>query len=70
MTSNGNLAGDMMLSAGLTLRELEKQLIERTLAQTGGNRSRAAEMLGISLRTVRNKIRDYGLPGRSAYAND
>jgi DNA-binding NtrC family response regulator len=70
MTSNGNLAGDMMLSAGLTLRELEKQLIERTLAQTGGNRSRAAEMLGISLRTVRNKIRDYGLPARSAYAND
>jgi len=70
MTSNGNLAGDMTLSPGLTLRELEKQLIERTLAQTGGNRSRAAEMLGISLRTVRNKIRDYGLPARSAYAND
>ena len=32
--------------------------------------ARAAEILGISLRTVRNKIRDYGLPSRSAYAND
>ena len=35
-----------------------------TLAATGGNRSRTAEMLGVSLRTVRNKIRSYGLPPR------
>ena len=52
------------LEAGLTLRELEKQLLERTLEATGGNRTRAAMMLGISLRTVRNKIREYGLPPR------
>jgi DNA-binding NtrC family response regulator len=55
---------------GTTLRDLEKRLIERTLAQTGGNRSRTAELLGISLRTVRNKVREYGLPPRGAYAND
>jgi DNA-binding NtrC family response regulator len=52
------------LEAGLTLREVEKQLVERTLEATGGNRTRAAAMLGVSLRTVRNKIREYGLPPR------
>ncbi|HXJ96873.1 MAG TPA: sigma-54 dependent transcriptional regulator [Terriglobia bacterium] len=52
------------LEAGLTLREVEKQLLARTLAATGGNRTHAAMMLGISLRTVRNKIREYGLPPR------
>ena len=31
---------------------------------TGGNRTRAAEMLGVSLRTIRNKIREFGLPPR------
>jgi DNA-binding NtrC family response regulator len=52
------------LEAGRTLREVEKQLLERTLEATGGNRTRAAAMLGVSLRTVRNKIREYGLPPR------
>ena len=52
------------LEAGQTLRQVEKQLLERTLEATGGNRTRAAAMLGVSLRTVRNKIREYGLPPR------
>jgi two-component system response regulator AtoC len=56
--------------AGTSLRELERQLLESTLAATGGNRSRTAELLGVSLRTVRNKIRDYGLPPRGSYAHD
>jgi DNA-binding NtrC family response regulator len=49
---------------GLTLRELERQLVERTLEATGGNRTRTADLLGVSLRTVRNKIREYGLGPR------
>lgn len=49
---------------GVTLRDMEKQLLERTLEATGGNRTRAAEILGVSLRTVRNKIREFGLPSR------
>jgi DNA-binding NtrC family response regulator len=49
---------------GVTLRDMEKQLLERTLEATGGNRTRAAEILGVSLRTVRNKIREFGLPPR------
>jgi transcriptional regulator with PAS, ATPase and Fis domain len=53
------------LSAGSSLREVERQLLERTLEATQGNRTRAAEMLGVSLRTIRNRIREYGLPPRS-----
>jgi DNA-binding NtrC family response regulator len=52
------------LTGGTSMRELERQLLETTLQLTGGNRTRAAEMLGVSLRTIRNKIREYGLPPR------
>ena len=55
---------------GVSLGEMERKLLEITLHATQGNRSRAAEMLGISLRTVRNKIRDYGLPGHSSYGQE
>ena len=58
------------LQPGLSLVAAEKRLFELTLDATGGNRSRAAELLGVSLRTVRNKIRDYGLPPRSDYVHD
>lgn len=58
------------LHPGLSLRELEKRLLEKTLQATAGNRSRTAELLGVSLRTVRNKIRDYGLPPRRMYGHD
>ena len=50
--------------AGTPIRELERMHLENTLALTDGNRTHAAEMLGISLRTLRNKIREYGLPPR------
>jgi len=52
------------LRPGTAMRQMERQLLESTLEATGGNRTRAAEMLGISLRTIRNKIREYGLPPR------
>jgi len=57
------------LRPGLTLEDMEKRLFQVTLDATRGNRSRAAEMLGVSLRTVRNKIRGYGLPPRRSYAH-
>lgn len=50
--------------AGTPIRQVERLHLERTLALTDGNRTHAAEMLGISLRTLRNKIREYGLPAR------
>ena len=42
-------------------RAAEKQLIMDALDKTGQNRSRAAEVLGISRRTLQNKIKEYGL---------
>ena len=50
--------------AGTPIWQVEKLHLEKTLALTDGNRTHAAEMLGISLRTLRNKIREYGLPPR------
>ena len=58
------------LRPGVSLGEMERKLFEMTLESTGGNRSHAAEMLGVSLRTVRNKIRSYGLPSSSSYVHD
>jgi DNA-binding NtrC family response regulator len=49
---------------------MERQLFAMTLESTGGNRARAAELLGVSLRTVRNKVREFGLPPRNNYRND
>ena len=51
-------------TAGASMREVERHLLEATLQATGGNRTRTAEMLGVSLRTIRNKIREHGLPPR------
>ena len=56
--------------AGLSLGEMERQLFAMTLDATGGNRARAAELLGVSLRTVRNKVREFGLPPRGNYRAD
>jgi len=55
--------------AGLSLEEMERQLFAMTLESTGGNRARAAELLKVSLRTVRNKVREFGLPPRNNYRN-
>ncbi len=47
--------------AGISLQEVEKALILETLEDTGGNRSRAAEILGINRRTLQNKLKEYGI---------
>lgn len=54
-------ADNMDLQAGYSVSEMERKLILATLEQTSGNRTHAAKMLGISLRTLRNKLRDYRL---------
>jgi len=41
------------------IAELEKQAIKASLVQTAGNRTKAAELLGISIRTLRNKLQEY-----------
>lgn len=52
---------DRDTGADLNLRELERHAIERCLARYGNNRTHASRALGISVRTLRNKIRRYGL---------
>lgn len=47
----------------LRLDELEKQAIRAALRQTGGNRTQAAAELGISIRTLRNKLQEYRQAG-------
>ena len=54
------LAG-LALPSGVSLQEVEKTLILKTLEDTGGNRTRAAEILGINRRTLQNKLKDYGI---------
>ena len=54
----GVLAAVLAPSGGdaFNLDELERQAIQRALVATGGNRTRAAKLLGISERTLRNKL--------------
>ncbi len=48
------------LRVGTTIGEAEKVLIQRTLQHTKNNKTRAAEILGISLKTLHNKLKEYG----------
>lgn len=45
---------------GIPLEDIEKMLIDYTLEKTNGNRTKAARLLGISLRTLQRKIKEYG----------
>src|SRR3989304_929580 len=47
------------VKAGVTVRGMEKKLIFNTLEQVNGNRTKAAELLGVSIRTLRNKLNEY-----------
>lgn len=44
---------------GMTVKDLERKLIGQTLLHVNQNRTHAAKMLGISIRTLRNKLREY-----------
>jgi transcriptional regulator with GAF, ATPase, and Fis domain len=46
---------------GGLLQVNEKELIQKTLSDVGGNRKKAAELLGISLRTLQYRVKEYGL---------
>jgi DNA-binding NtrC family response regulator len=50
----------MVLEPGMTVGDAERALIEMTLRHTGNNRTRAAEILGISPKTLFNKLKEYG----------
>ncbi len=54
-TGNNNALG----SFRGTIYEMERELIFKTLEETGNNKTKAAEILGISIRTLRNKLNEY-----------
>ncbi len=48
--------------SGMTLAQMEKEIIAQTLARNKGNRTLTAEQLDVSCRTIQRKIQEYGLP--------
>jgi len=56
------------LQVGTTVGDAEKALILKTLSATNNNKTRAAEILGISLKTLHNKLKEYG--AASGLANE
>jgi DNA-binding NtrC family response regulator len=58
------------LPTGMTMEELEKLAITKALEQSGGKRTRAAESLGISVRTLQRKLRQYQMEGEESSSSD
>ena len=56
-------AGGVSALVGRSMAEVERDLILHTLHHTAGNRTHAATILGISIRALRNKLRDYAAEG-------
>jgi DNA-binding NtrC family response regulator len=55
-----DIAGQLSVTVGATVDTVERLLILKTLESTGNNKTRAAEVLGISLKTLHNKLKEYG----------
>jgi DNA-binding NtrC family response regulator len=58
----------IQLEVGATVDDAERMLIFKTLESTHNNKTRAAEILGISLKTLHNKLREYGSTAATAGA--
>jgi DNA-binding NtrC family response regulator len=62
MTSvDDGLASRIVLSPRTTLADAEKEILLRTLRDSGNNKAEAARRLGIDVKTIRNKLKSYGL---------
>ncbi|MFV2065452.1 MAG: sigma-54-dependent transcriptional regulator [Pirellulales bacterium] len=53
--------GDRLIRVGMTMEEIEREAIRQALEQTGGRRAEAAQMLGLSVRTLQRKIKEFDL---------
>lgn len=54
-------ARTMVVTLGTSLDQLEREVIQRTLTEITNHRERAAKLLGISLRALQYKIKEYGI---------
>ena len=51
----------IVLPVGTSAREAEKELILKTLQETGNNKAETSRRLGVDVKTIRNKLKSYGL---------
>src|SRR5689334_16350757 len=63
-------ADSIRVGVGTTVGEAERLLILKTLESTNNNKTRAAEILGISLKTLHNKLKEYGSSGSDTKPSD
>ncbi|HUO17386.1 MAG TPA: sigma-54 dependent transcriptional regulator [Verrucomicrobiae bacterium] len=68
LRTSANDPDAVRLGVGTTVEEAEKMLILKTLEATSNNKTRAAEILGISLKTLHNKLKEYGSASPEAVA--
>jgi DNA-binding NtrC family response regulator len=59
--SGADLSRINVVRTGMTVEDAERQLIVQALKETDGNRTRAAQKIGISRRTLHRKLKEYGL---------
>ena len=59
-TKNPSDLSGIKFPIGTTVDAMERELILQTLQATGNNKTRAAELLGVSLKTLHNKLKEYG----------
>lgn len=67
-TVNSALEGDDTAAPGAMLQDMEKRLILQVLGHTGGHQERAANLLGISRRTLSRKLKQYGAEAKDSAA--
>ena len=59
---NGGGGNEIVVRPGMSLNEVERLCITETLRYTGGDKQKAADLLGINLRTIYNKLKQYDIP--------
>ena len=59
--AHNGLSPEVRIKVGTALRDAERELILATLAQTDGNRAKAARLLGVGRKTLYRKLEEYGV---------
>jgi DNA-binding NtrC family response regulator len=69
LTPHSDPAAVVPYLIGSTVEAIERELVLQTLTSCDGNRTHASRMLGVSVRTLRNKIRQYAAEGLDVAAH-